>query len=861
MNVSYRWLSDYIDLSGITPQELAEMMTRGGIEIDSVPSRNLGVSGVVVGYVKAREKHPDADKLSVCTVDAGQGEDLQIVCGAPNVAAGQKVPVALVGAKLPGGLAIKRAKLRGVESQGMICSAKELGMNDKLLPKALQEGILVLPEETPVGADVLDVLGLDDHVLELDLTPNRADCLSMLGVAYEVSALTGRQVRLPDPARELPASADDAADRASVTIEAEDLCSHFSVRYIKGIRVGSSPLWMQNRLMAAGIRPISNIVDITNYVMLEYGQPLHAYDAAKVEAGQFVVRLAREGETLVTLDGQLRKLEPHMLVIADREKALGLAGVMGGLESEVTDATVDILLEAAKFAGGTVRKTSRQLGLRSEASARFEKEVDPGRVVAALDRAASLMAQYADGVVADGVVEAFSGDARSVEAGGGYRALNGADGGSRDGAGNGAASGVAGGKREGGPSGAQGGAVVDLTLARINAVLGTSLSGLEVQTILSRLGFESDVLGDGHWRVSVPTRRGDMSRDVDLIEEVARLHGYDNIPTTPIEGPTTPGSLTKAQAIRRELRGLLTHAGLHEAISYSVTSRVNAGRFAGLAAGAKPIALAMPMSEERSVLRTTLLPSLLEAAAYNLSRKNNDVALFEIGSVYHTDETELTRQPLEKPRLALLLAGAFGHRAGWNRQAEAADFYAAKGLLEAAFKRLGLEGEVVYSAAKDADGFHPGRTSAVRLRTGVGLETIGYVGQLHPDLQREYDLPDTYAAEIELASLYDHADRDIVYRTLPRYPAAERDLAVVVDAAVPGAALIDAIRRAGGDGLESVSIFDVYTGDRLGAGKKSVALALVYRHAERTLTDEEVAEAHARVLTELEQSFGAELRK
>lgn len=841
MNVSYRWLSDYINLNGITPQELAELMTRGGIEIDSVPSRNLGVSGVVVGYVTAREKHPDADKLSVCTVDAGQGEPLQIVCGAPNVAAGQKVPVALVGAKLPGGLAIKRAKLRGVESQGMICSAKELGMNDKLLPKAQQEGILVLPEEAPVGTDILEVLGLDDHVLELDLTPNRADCLSMLGVAYEVSALTGRPVQLPDPSRELPASTDDAADHASVTIEAGEACSHFAVRYIKGIRVGSSPLWMQNRLIAAGIRPISNIVDITNYVMLEYGQPLHAYDAAKVQAGAFVVRRARPGETLVTLDGQLRKLEPHMLVIADHEKALGLAGVMGGLESEVTDATTDILLEAAKFAGGTVRKTSRQLGLRSEASARFEKEVDPGRVVAALDRAASLMAQYADGVVADGVVEEFA-------VGGGRGDVGGSRGASGD-------------KANGGSSGAPSGTVIELTLARINALLGTSLSGLEVQTILSRLGFEAEVLGDGRWRVSVPSRRGDMTRDVDLIEEVARLHGYDNIPTTPIEGPTTPGSLTKAQAVRRELRTLLTQAGVHEAISYSVTSRTNAERFAGLTAGALPIPLAMPMSEERSVLRTALLPSLLEAAAYNMSRKNNDVALFEIGSVYHTEEAALTRQPLEKPRLALLLAGAFGQPAGWNVKAEAADFYAAKGLLEALFRRLGLEDEVAYSATGDADGFHPGRTAAVRLRTGAGPETIGYVGQLHPDLQRECDLPDTYVAELELGLLYEHANRDIVYRALPRYPSADRDLAVVVDASVPGAALIEAIRRAGGEGLESVSIFDVYTGERLGSGKKSVALALVYRHAERTLTDEEVAEAHGRVLAELEQSFGAELRK
>lgn len=817
MNVSYRWLSEYIDLSGIEPQKLAEMMTRGGIEIDSVPSRNAGVSGVVVGYVKTREKHPDADKLSVVTVDAGTGEDLQIVCGAPNIAAGQKVPVALVGAKLPG-IAIKRAKLRGVESQGMICSARELGINDKLLPKELQEGILVLPADTEIGRDILDVLALDDHILELDLTPNRSDCLSMLGVAYEVAALTGRPLRLPEPAKDLYASAAKTSDYVSVKITAEEQCSLYQLRYIKGVKVGPSPLWMQNRLIAAGVRPINNIVDITNYVMLEYGQPLHAFDAAKIAGGKINVRLAQPGEVLVTLDDQERKLEPHMLVIADSDEALALAGVMGGANSEVTSDTVDIVLESAKFDGGTVRRTSRQLGLRSEASARFEKEVDPSRVREALDRAAGLMAKYAEGLVTEGVAEASTGTFKP--------------------------------------------AVVRLTLERVNGMLGTSLSSLEVDTILSRLQFAAGSAELGVWDVTIPSRRGDMTRDVDLIEEVARLHGYDNIPTTLIDGASTAGSLTKPQAIRRELRNLLTNAGLQEAINYSVTAPTRTALFPALSGAeddVKPIALAMPMSEERSVLRTSLLPSLMEAAAYNLTRKNNDIALFEVASVYHTDEEKLTRLPQEKPRLALLLAGN-RRAASWNRPAEAVDFYDAKGLLETAFARLGITNRVSYAAAQP-EGFHPGRTAAIRLHTERGHETIGYVGQLHPELQREFDLPDTYVAELSLAPIYEYADKHIEYKALPRFPAMERDIAVVVDRSVEGGALTEAIAASAGELLESVKVFDVYTGDRVAADKKSVALALVYRHAERTLTDEEVTAAHGNVLTLLEQSFGAELRK
>ncbi|RED63838.1 phenylalanine--tRNA ligase subunit beta [Cohnella lupini] len=815
MNVSYRWLSDYIDLSGISAEQLAEMMTRGGIEIDSVPSRNAGVSGVVVGYVKTREKHPDADKLSVCTIDAGTGEDLQIVCGAANIGADMKVPVAMVGAKLPGGMDIKRAKLRGVESQGMICSARELGINDKLLPKEQQEGILILPPDTEIGRDILDVLALNDSILELDLTPNRSDCLSMLGVAYEVAALTGRPLKLPEPEKELYPTQDRTSDHISVTISATEQCSLYTARYIKGVTIAAAPQWIQNRLIAAGIRPINNIVDITNYVMLEYGQPLHAFDAAKISGGRIEVRLAKPGEVLVTLDDQERKLEPQMLVIADAEKAIALAGVMGGANSEVTSETTDIVLESAKFDGGTVRRTSRQLGLRSEASARFEKEVDPGRVRSALDRAASLIARYGAGLVTESVAEAEVSSPDPVK--------------------------------------------VELTLNRVNGMLGTELSSLEIKTILSRLQFAAEIDRDGVWTVTVPSRRGDITRDVDLVEEVARLHGYDEIPTTLIEGPTTAGALTKSQAIRRELRSVLTGAGLQEAVCYSVTSVQRTSLFKELSGNSKPIALAMPMSEERSVLRTALLPSLLEAAAYNLTRKNNDLALMEIGNVYHSDEEVLTRLPHEKPRAALLLTGN-RRSAGWNRSAEPVDFYDAKGILEKVFERLGMAGRVAYEAARP-EGFHPGRTAAITIRTERGTETIGYVGQLHPELQRDFDLADTYVAEVELASIYEYADSHIEYRTLPRYPAIERDIAVVVDRGTAGGALTDAIVASAGQLLESVNVFDVYTGERIGADKKSVALALVYRHAERTLTDEEVTETHARVLAQLEQSFGAELRK
>ncbi|MGF7046688.1 phenylalanyl-tRNA synthetase beta chain [Paenibacillus sp. DS2015] len=816
MKVSMAWLKDYVALDNVTAEDLAEQITRAGIEIDEIENRNKGVNKVVVGYVKSKEKHPDADKLNICIVDAGQGEDLQIVCGAKNVDAGQKVPVALVGAVMPGGMEIKKAKLRGAASHGMICSAKELGINDKLLPKEQQEGILVLPESVEIGTPISQFLDLDDQVLEFDLTPNRSDCLSMRGAAYEVGAILGREVKMPSPEKDLVEVSDVAADHISVTVSAPDHCSHYAARYITNVTIKTSPQWLQNRLMAAGVRPINNIVDITNYVMLEYGQPLHAFDADKLANGAIDVRLAQAGETLTTLDGQERKLEPHMLLITDGVKPVALAGVMGGANSEVTENTVSILLESAKFDGGTVRKTSRQLGLRSEASLRFEKEVDPGAVITALNRAAYLIAVHADGLVHQGVVESIVTPKQEL--------------------------------------------IVSITLEKLNRVLGTELSMLEVKTILTRLHFDCADSAHGLIEVSVPTRRGDITSDVDLIEEIARLYGYDNIPTTPIEGPTTPGAYTKPQALRRDLRRLLTHGGWQELISYSFTHPEQTAVFPALTVGSKPVRLSMPMSEERSVLRTSIIPQLLDAMAYNVNRKQTDLALFEMGNVFFSEEEQLTTQPKEIPVLAFLLSGNLGQKQ-WNVNPVKVDFFDLKGALETLFEHLGLQQDVTY-VANQPEGYHPGRSASIYLENNGGAKVLlGTLGQVHPQLQHDRDLEDVYVAEMLLKPLYDYTNYDVRYRELPRYPAVERDIALVVDSQVEAGALLAVIRETAGNLLQTVQVFDVYTGSKLGDNKKSVAISLVYRHQERTLTDEEVTSLHGNVVAALEQTFAAELRK
>jgi phenylalanyl-tRNA synthetase beta chain len=806
MKVSYQWLSEYVDLSDMTPQELAEKLTRSGIEVESVESRNAGVSNVVVGYVKERSKHPDADRLSVCFVDVGQGEDLQIVCGAANVAQGQKVPVALIGAKLPGGLTIKKSKLRGVESQGMICSAKELGLNEKLLAKDQQEGIMVLPEDAEVGMDAVAYLGLDDYVLELGLTPNRSDCLSMIGVAYEVAAILGREVVLP----EIRVVENGGDNPVTVRIEAEDHCYRYVGRHFTGAKIGSSPQWLKNRLMAAGVRPINNVVDVTNYVMLEYGQPLHAFDASKVKDRAIVVRLANPGEKLVTLDDQERELDEQTLLIADPEKGLAIAGVMGGANSEITSETSEIILEAAWFTPQSIRRTSRMLGMRTEGCVRWEKGVDLARVQEAGERAAALIQQLSGAAVSKGVAHAEVRQAKP--------------------------------------------AVVTISLEKINRHLGTSLTAADVSPLFDRLQFPYELNGET-WTVTVPTRRGDITLPEDLVEEVARLYGYDNIPTTLPSGAATQGKLTREQQVRRSSRHHLIGAGLHEAISYALQHPNRVADVAGLHREAvKPIALAMPISEEHSVLRTSLVPGLLETLAYNKNRQNHDVAVFELGHVFLSTEAKLSKLPEERLYVAAALTGQWLPQ-NWTGARQTVDFYLLKGLVESLLTRLGIAG-AVYKPAADLAGMHPGRTAEV----WVGERRLGYLGQVHPATEKAYDLSETYVFQLDVAELTAAASEKGHYNPLPKFPAITRDLALVVDRTVPAAALEAAIRQAAGELLESLTLFDVYTGERIAADKKSVAFSLVFRHPERTLQDEEVQQLTASIMEALKQQTGAELR-
>ncbi|MGG3842658.1 phenylalanine--tRNA ligase subunit beta [Anoxybacillus kestanbolensis] len=803
MFVSYKWLQEYVDLTGITAKQLADRITKAGIEVESVEVRNKGVQGVVIGHVLEREQHPNADKLSKCLVDIGEGEPVQIICGAPNVAKGQKVAVAKVGAVLPGNFKIKRAKLRGEESNGMICSLQELGVESKLVPKEYSDGIFVFPSDAPVGADALQLLYLDDEVLELSLTPNRADCLSMIGVAYEVAAILGRSVKLPTI--ELHENNENVHDYISVRVDAQEDNPLYAGRIVKNVKIGPSPLWMQARLMAAGIRPHNNVVDITNYILLEYGQPLHAFDYDRLGSKEIVVRRAKASETIVTLDDVERTLTEDHLVITNGKDPVALAGVMGGANSEVCDETVNVFIEAAYFNGVTIRQAVKDHGLRSESSTRFEKGIDPARTKEALDRAAALMAEYADGEVVGGVVEVNTLTKKEV--------------------------------------------VVTITLDRINRVLGTTITKEEVAGILTNLQF-TFTEHDGTFMITIPSRRADITIEEDIIEEVARLYGYDHLPATLPIGEAKPGKLTPYQAKRRHVRRYLEDAGLFQAITYSLTNEAKATMFA--LETATPIRLALPMSEERSVLRQSLVPHLLEAASYNRARQVENVALYEIGSVYLANgEHEL---PNEKERLAGVLTGVW-HAHLWQGEKKAVDFYVAKGILDGLFALLGLENRIEYKQAK-REHLHPGRTADMLLDG----KTIGFIGQLHPVVQKQFDLKETYVFELDLEALLKAEVADIRYTAIPRFPSITRDIALVVDEHIVAGDLERAIIKAGGELLKEVTIFDVYKGDRLPEGKKSIAFSLRYYDPERTLTDEEVTNVHEQVIKAVEQQFGATLR-
>lgn len=801
MLVSLNWLKQYVDIEGIAAEELAEKITRSGIEVDAVIDRSQGMTNVVVGYVVSKEKHPDADKLNICQVEVGEGDVRQIICGAPNVAAGQKVIVALPGARLPGGVKIKKAKMRGQESNGMICSLQELGVEGRVVPKAYADGIYVLPEDAVPGSDALELVGLRDIVLELGLTPNRSDALSMLGVAYEVAAILSKEVKLPEIQYE--SISEKAEDYINVRVEAKEN-PLYAAKVVKNVKIAESPLWLQHYLMAAGVRPHNNVVDITNYILMEYGQPLHAFDYESLNSKEIVVRLAHEGEKIVTLDEQERTLNAHNLVITNGVEPVAVAGVMGGANSEVTNETTTVVIEAAYFEGISVRRTSKELGLRSDSSARFEKGVDPNRVLLASERAAQMLAEIAGGEVLEGTVLVDDLDKTPAR--------------------------------------------VVVSPDYINSRLGMKISLEEMLSILNRLQFDVEA-ANGLLIIDVPTRRQDIKIEEDIIEEIARLFGYDEIPMTLPEGNEQVGGLTPYQAKRRIVRNVLEGAGLYQAITYSLTSDELAQKFALKAEDTTK--LLMPMSEERSTLRQSLIPHLVEAASYNVARKADSVSLYEIGSVFLGQTEE--QLPYEEEHIAFVLTGKWVDHT-WQGEKLNVDFFVAKGIIESLFEKLSLTDRLSFTKTT-VDGLHPGQTAAIFLDG----EKIGLIGGLHPTERKQYDLKETYVAELNLKAILAATVEDLVYAPVPRFPAMTRDIALELDRSKPAGEIVEIIRQAGTKLLKEVKVFDVYEGEKMEAGKKSVAFSLTYFDPERTLTDDEVVNAHNKVLKALTEA-GAELR-
>ncbi|TID10531.1 phenylalanine--tRNA ligase, beta subunit [Staphylococcus aureus subsp. aureus 21204] len=788
MLISNEWLKEYVTIDD-SVSNLAERITRTGIEVDDLIDYTKDIKNLVVGFVKSKEKHPDADKLNVCQVDIGEDEPVQIVCGAPNVDAGQYVIVAKVGGRLPGGIKIKRAKLRGERSEGMICSLQEIGISSNYIPKSFESGIYVFSESQVPGTDALQALYLDDQVMEFDLTPNRADALSMIGTAYEVAALYNTKMTKPETtSNELELS---AKDELTVTIENEDKVPYYSARVVHDVTIEPSPIWMQARLIKAGIRPINNVVDISNYVLLEYGQPLHMFDQDAIGSQQIVVRQANEGEKMTTLDDTERELLTSDIVITNGQTPIALAGVMGGDFSEVKEHTSNIVVEGAIFDSVSIRHTSRRLNLRSESSSRFEKGIATEFVNEAVDRACYLLQTYANGKVLKDRVS----------------------------------------------SGELGAFItpIDITADKINRTIGFNLSQNDIVTIFNQLGFDTEI-NDDVITVQVPSRRKDITIKEDLIEEVARIYGYDDIPSTlPVFEKVTSGQLTDRQYKTRMVKEVLEGAGLDQAITYSLVSKEDATAFA--MQQRQTIDLLMPMSEAHASLRQSLLPHLIEAASYNVARKNKDVKLFEIGNVFFANgEGEL---PDQVEYLSGILTGDYVVNQ-WQGKKETVDFYLAKGVVDRVAEKLNLE--FSYRRA-DIDGLHPGRTAEILLENKV----VGFIGELHPTLAADNDLKRTYVFELNFDALMAVSVGYINYQPIPRFPGMSRDIALEVDQNIPAADLLSTIHAHGGNILKGTLVFDVYQGEHLEKGKKSIAIRLNYLDTEETLTDERVSKVQAEI--------------
>ncbi len=797
MRIPYRWLREFVDIAA-APRDVAERLTMAGIETAPVAEGASELAGLMVAEVLAVAPHPASETLRVCEVSTG-AERYRVVCGAPNVRAGVRAAFATPGALLPGGRRVDVATIRGTVSEGMLCSEAELGVGEDA------GGILLLGADAPVGADLVGHLGLDDAILEVEVTPNRPDCLSILGVAREVAALTGSRLRPPDTTvREEPALAT-AGWR--VSIEAPDLCPRYAARLITDVTVGPSPAWLAQRLRAAGLRPINNVVDVTNYVLWELGHPLHAFDGDLLAGRHVVIRRARPGEAVVTLDGQSRSLGEAMLVIADAERAVAVAGVMGGANTEVRDSTRTVLLESAYFAPGSIRRTAKALSLSTEASYRFERGADIEGLRGALDRAARLIAELGGGRVATGVLDAYPVHRRPL--------------------------------------------TVPLRLERIRRVLGACPPRGDVGDILRGLGFPATEK-DGGFEVVVPAFRRDVAIEDDLVEEVARVWGYGQIPSTLPSGALALTRRPRALVARDVARRALAGAGCREAVTLSMIDPAQL-RHLGLAPDdPRVVRLQNPLGADRSVLRPTLLLGLLEAVATNVRRQAPDVRLFEIGRVFEGRGPD--ELPREDTRVAIVMTGLREPRA-WYATRTRTDLFDVKGAAEGLVDALG-RGEVTVEPAT-VPSLEDGRAVSVLVQG----TPVGTLGELHPDVQRAFDLPQpVFVAELSLDAIEALPSRPVQYRPLARHPGIQRDLAVVVPRDVPSAQVSRAIEDIRADWLQQVVLFDVYEGAQVGPGRKSLAYGLLYQAPDRTLTDAEVNRAHAEVVARLRAELGAEVR-
>lgn len=810
MQVSIKWLKDYIDFTE-TPEQLADKLTMAGIPVENVVDPGEGLEKVVTGRIEKLEPHQNSDHLQICTMNVGLAENIIIVTGAQNVAEGQVVPVAMVGAHLPNGMKISKGKLRGVASSGMLCSAQELKLDLEKLPEEQKTGIFILPSDTPVGIPAKDVLGLNDVVLEFELTANRADCFSVFGLVREIATITGNKPHFP----EIKVNEDDNTklnDIFSVEIADPDLCSRFSTRMLKNVKIGPSPEWMQQRLEGAGIRSINNVVDVTNFVMIELGHPMHAYDYDKITGKKLIARRAIEGEELHTLDDTSRKAKGEMLVIADSEKAAGLAGIMGGFETEITDTTTTVVLESADFYGPCIRRTARACGLSSEASGRFERGVDSETTIKALDRAAQLLQEMGACTVCEGIVDVYPNPKQAN--------------------------------------------YVTFTPEQINNHLGTNIAKDVMLNIITSVGFDVTKDENDEITVKVPSWRNDVTCMADISEEIARLHGFDKIKSTLPNGVSMQGTQSAKQTFIDKVKASLSSQGLYETISFALTNeetfnKLNIPQDSPLR---KAVPIMNPLSDEYPLVRTTLLSSIFDNLARNLARKNDDVALFEVGSVFFPKALPVTELPDEVVKIAGAITGRRNAQ-GWNQTNDMVDFYDAKGIIEELLANLRVTRYTVETGTHYA--MHPGKTALFK----KGRDVIATVGEVHPAVLSAYGITKpVYIFELDATIVMKYMAKDLKYKALPKYPATSRDLAMLVDVDVNAADIEKAMTKAAGQNLTQITLFDVYTGKQVEEGKKSLAFSLTFQSNDKTLTDAEIDPAIEKIVAKLQKDFNANLR-